>query len=374
MKNRIVQLFLLFILSACSNNKGSIETIVPLNCDVYKVDINIDETYYDSMTNHISDTSFVILKEKGNVMFSYANKIMEHNKKYYVLDKNSLRTIVSFEKDGSPITRYGRIGQGPGEYVSPWDMEIDETGVYVLDTNSKKVIHYNEYGDFLGEQKITFFADAIKRLKNGNFIFNTTPDGTKMPSLIYTDSLMNPICESMTYQKGYVGGYTTNGIFRSNNCGLNFYRSPSDSLAILDENGKVQTFIVFDFLDKSVPQIAKTDYIAFSQKNHSTDYLHFANNPICVSDSVWIGVIEDGYNQYTVVFNPFINKCGCKKFTKMSSVYDMIEPVFSDNKGTVVSLISQELVGLCKDYESLPDTIINALNVGNRVLLINRFY
>lgn len=144
--------------------------------------------------------------------------------------------------------------------------------------------------------------------------------------------------------------------------------------AILDENGKVQTFIVFDFLDKSVPQIAKIDYIAFNQNNHSIDYLHFVNNPISVTDSLWIGLIEDGHNQYTIIFNPFNNKCGAKKFTKTSSIYDIIEPIFSDNKGTIVSVISQELKNKCKDYELLPDTIINALNDGNRVLLINKFH
>lgn len=46
----------------------------------------------------------------------------------------------------------------------------------------------------------------------------------------------------------------------------------------------------------------------------------------------------------------------------------------SDNKGTIVSVISQELKNKCKDYELLPDTIINALNDGNRVLLINKFH
>lgn len=71
-------------------------------------------------------------------MFSYANKIIEHNNKYFILDKNSLRSIVSFKKDGNPITKYGRIGQGPGEYVSPWDFDIDTTGLYILDTKSKK--------------------------------------------------------------------------------------------------------------------------------------------------------------------------------------------------------------------------------------------
>lgn len=375
MKNKIIQMFLLGLLSACSgNNKNSIGTIIPLNCDVHKVEISLDETYYDSIISHISDTSFVILNERNDIMFSCADKIIEYNNKYYILDQSSLRTVVSFKKDGTPDTKYGRVGQGPGEYVFPWDMDVDETGVYVLDTNSKKVIHYNESGNLIGEWKIPFWADAIKRLKNGNFIFNTTPDGTQVPSLIYTDSLMNPIQNSMPYRENYVGGYTTGGILRNSDLGLCFYRSPSDSLAVLDENGQVQTFIVFDFLNKSVPQIAKTDYMAFRQNDRSTDYLYFVNNPIHVADSVWIGLIEDGDNQYTIAFDPFNNKCGAKKFTKASSIYDIIEPMFSDNKGTIVSLISGELAGMCRDYELLPDTIIDALNDGNRVLLINKFH
>lgn len=373
MKNKIIQISLLGLLSACSGNKDT-EAIIPLNCDIYKIEIPLDEVYYDSITSHISDTSFVILNEKNNIMFSCADKIIEYNSKYYILDQSALRTVVSFKKDGTSDTKYGRVGQGPGEYIFPWDMNIDETGVYVLDTNSKKIIHYTESGDFLNERKIPFFADAFKRLKNGNFIFNTTPSGTQIPSLIYTDSLMNPIAHSIPYQEGYVGGCTTNEIFRNNNSGLCFYRSPSDSLAILDEDGKVHTFIVFDFLDKAIPSKAKTDYLAFRRSNHSADYLRLVNNPIIVSDSIWIGLIEDGNNQYTIIFNPFNNKCGCKKFTNSSSVYDIIEPMFSDGKGSIVSLISHELENICKDYESLPDTIKNALNDGNRVLLINKFH
>ena len=59
MKNRIIQIFLLGLLSACSGNKDSVET-VPLNCD-------------------------------------------EYNNKYYILDQSALRTVVSFKKDGTPI-------------------------------------------------------------------------------------------------------------------------------------------------------------------------------------------------------------------------------------------------------------------------------
>lgn len=371
MKNIIALFVLLLSFSNCSNKKNNFEATISSNYNIYKVEVSTNKNYYDSNINLISDTAFVILQEKENIMFSYADKILEHNNKYFILDK-TLRSIVSFKKGGNPITKYGQIGQGPGEYVSPWDFDIDTTGLYVLDTKSKKVIHYSEEGSFLKERKIPFFADAIKRLENGNFMFNTTPDGTPKPSLIYTDSEMNIISKSLNYRNNYIGGYTTNNIIRSSKTRLNFYRSPSDSLTILDKDGKIKAFIIFDFLNKSVPQIAKTDYIKFSQKEQSTDYLHFANNPICISDSIWIGLLEDGNNQYTAVFNPFTNNFGYKKFTRESSVYDIIEPMFSDNNGAIISLISPELNNMCKDYNLLPDSITNALNKGNRVLLINR--
>lgn len=371
MKNIIALFVLLLSFSNCSNKKNNFEATISSNYNIYKVEVSTNKNYYDSNINLISDTAFVILQEKENIMFSYADKILEHNNKYFILDK-TLRSIVSFKKGGNPITKYGQIGQGPGEYVSPWDFDIDTTGLYVLDTKSKKVIHYSEEGSFLKERKIPFFADAIKRLENGNFMFNTTPDGTPKPSLIYTDSEMNIISKSLNYRNNYIGGYTTNNIIRSSKTRLNFYRSPSDSLTILDKDGKIKAFIIFNFLNKSVPQIAKTDYIKFSQKEQSTDYLHFANNPICISDSIWIGLLEDGDNQYTAVFNPFTNNFGYKKFTRESSVYDIIEPMFSDNNGSIISLISPELNNMCKDYNLLPDSITNALNKGNRVLLINR--
>ena len=197
MKYLIASFTLLLFFSNCSNKKNNFETTISSNYNIYKVEVSTNKNYYDSIINLISDTAFVILKEKENIMFSYANKIIEHNNKYFILDKSSLRSIVSFKKDGNPITKYGRIGQGPGEYVSPWDFDIDTTGLYILDTNSKKVIHYSEEGSFLEERKIPFFADAIKRLKNGNFVFNTTPDGTQQPSLIYTDSEMNIVGKSL---------------------------------------------------------------------------------------------------------------------------------------------------------------------------------
>lgn len=373
MKKKIILSFLVGMLSACSYYEKKAESIVSPNCEISTVKISIDEAYYDSVASRISDTTFMILDEDDNTMFSCIDKIMAYRDKFYVLDKNESRTVVSFEKDGSPGHRYGRVGQGPGEYVFPWDMDVDETGVYVLDTNSKKVIHYSEEGTFLGERSLPFFADALKRLKNGNFIFNITPDGKQLPALVVTDSLMNPVGRSNSYPEGYVGGCSTGYIFRNNGSEVAFYRSPSDTLIMLDENGKTDAFVVFDFLGKAIPEEAKTNYLAFRGSGVTKDYLRLVNNPIAVSDSIWVGLVEDGEDQYTILFNPLKNQCGGRKFTDASSVYDMIEPIFSDGKGTLFNLISWELKDRCQDYELLPDTVKNALDNGNRVLLIHKF-
>lgn len=373
MKKKIILSFLVGMLSACSYYEKKVESIVSPNCKISTVKISIDEAYYDSVASRISDTTFLILGEDDNTMFSYVDKIVAYNDKYYLLDQSALRTVVSFEKDGSPGHRYGRVGQGPGEYVFPWDMDVDETGVYVLDTNSKKVIHYSEEGTFLGERSLPFFADALKRLKNGNFIFNITPDGKQLPALVVTDSLMNPVGRSNSYPEGYVGGCSTGYIFRNNGSEVAFYRSPSDTLIMLDESGKTDAFVVFDFLGKAIPEEAKTNYLAFRGSGVTKDYLRLVNNPIAVSDSIWVGLVEDGEDQYTILFNPLKNQCGGRKFTDASSVYDMIEPIFSDGKGTLFNLISWELKDRCRDYESLPDTVKNALDNGNRVLLIHKF-
>ena len=373
MKKKIILSFLVGMLSACSYYEKKVESIVSPNCEISTVKISIDEAYYDSVASRISDTTFLILDEDDKTMFSCIDKIMAYRDKFYVLDKNESRTVVSFEKDGSPGHRYGRVGQGPGEYVFPWDMDVDETGVYVLDTNSKKVIHYSEEGMFLGERSLPFFADALKRLKNGNFIFNITPDGKQLPALVVTDSLMNPVGRSNSYPEGYVGGCSTGYIFRKNGSEVAFYRSPSDTLIMLDESGKTDAFVVFDFLGKAIPEEAKTNYLAFRGSGVTKDYLRLVNNPIAVSDSIWVGLVEDGEDQYTILFNPLKNQCGGRKFTDASSVYDMIEPIFSDGKGTLFNLISWELKDRCQDYESLPDTVKNALDNGNRVLLIHKF-
>lgn len=64
MKTILILLALFLTLSNCSNKKNNFETTILSDYNIYKVEVSTNKNYYDSIINLISDTAFVILKEK----------------------------------------------------------------------------------------------------------------------------------------------------------------------------------------------------------------------------------------------------------------------------------------------------------------------
>ncbi|MDE6770057.1 MAG: 6-bladed beta-propeller [Muribaculaceae bacterium] len=322
------------------------------------LEIKLNPKYYDQICKDDSKIDYVILNEGEDNMFVDLDKLLIAEGNYYILDRYSSRSVLSFSSKGEPLHKFGNIGNGPGEYMFPQDMDVDSTGVYVLDTNTRKVIRYSHDGTYSAEHKIPFNADAFKRLSNGNFLFNLSPDGVNTSALAITDSLMQPIKYFSAYAKEYLGGCATNNVLRSVPDGILYYRSPADTILHLSNNGEILGNYVLDFKDKAIPEIAKTDFVTFcsSGVGDRKDYLRLVDSPIPAGDNIWIGQLEDNGSQYSMIFNTNTNDCGTSKFSKESSVFDFIEPLTATADGAVVSLMVEELAEMCSDYAALPDS------------------
>lgn len=85
-------------------------------------------------------------------MFADLDKIIEDNGLFYVLDSFGARTLVSFDSKGNAHAKYGKIGKGPGEFVRPWDFDIYNSQVYILDSNAKKILIFESDGGFKDEK------------------------------------------------------------------------------------------------------------------------------------------------------------------------------------------------------------------------------
>ncbi len=61
---------------------------------------------------------------------------------YYMMDRGNSRVAV-FGPDGEYLRSFGREGDGPGEFRSPMLQSVDERGVMIYDSRSRRVVHFD---------------------------------------------------------------------------------------------------------------------------------------------------------------------------------------------------------------------------------------
>lgn len=81
----------------------------------------------------------------------------------YVLDPH-LKQIIKYDQTGRYIKKIGRIGQGPGEYISPWGLFIDGKDNLYVNDNNRALIQYSSDGLF--KKRVKFNSP----LADNNFI------------------------------------------------------------------------------------------------------------------------------------------------------------------------------------------------------------
>lgn len=357
------------MLLGCSTNDTKENMGLNMTPEVVKIDISSD--YFKKRNNWDKDgISYVILQENANGMISDIDKVMEYDNRFYILDQFGARSVVSFSECGEPLAKFGRIGNGEGEYLMPHDMWVDDEGVYVLDASHRKLLQFDHAGGLISQKQLPFTADALARLANGNFLFSLLPDGSDSFQLCITDGEIGSIKNFLPYDEGFKGGYHTNKIFQSLGDKIKYYRSPLDYIVLIDSVGNIRKIQQIDFGERSLPAPAKLDYLAFKTDNDTEDYLWMADSPIEVDDTTWIALVENGYKQYTIIANPKTGESGGMTYGDASSVYTPIIPLGVDNHQNIISLLISDFERDCDDYETLPDSIRMALNEGMQVLAI----
>jgi len=85
--------------------------------------------------------------------------------------------IILCERNGKFIRKIGRIGSGPGEFLRAWRTLMDPTESYIIiaDFQSKKLIKYSVYGEFINERTMdeltgSFIFDDIRFINENEFV------------------------------------------------------------------------------------------------------------------------------------------------------------------------------------------------------------
>ena len=180
MKHTIIRLLVLFCLGilvvSCREQKKSAST----GSDVKEV------TFKEAPKDFLIASSFknihmIQLETKEECLISDIKRVVDVEGKVYVLTRNN--EIFCFDRaTGKYIRTIGRLGEGPGEYVSAMDICYDEKEkcICVVDYYKSAIHNYSLDGRFLGDRQLE--KDTAEGV-NLTVYADCAPDGNMLLSL-----------------------------------------------------------------------------------------------------------------------------------------------------------------------------------------------
>ena len=102
---------------------------------------------------------------------------------YYVMDRGNGRIAV-FGPDGEFVRSFGREGDGPGEFRSPMLQSVDEQGVILYDSRSRRVIHFSLGGELLGTySNLKVSGSTVRMTLDGDCLVLMSIQSERRPDL-----------------------------------------------------------------------------------------------------------------------------------------------------------------------------------------------
>lgn len=144
-------------------------------------DVIVEEIHYQLFSEaplDLSDPFFqgkldtISLDPEGPEDFSVSNadKVVVFGNRIYILDE-MFRRIAVYDLTGHVLSRIGRIGRGPEEYLRISDFCVSKDGsVWLVDGSTDKLFHYSSDGVFLSKNSLKTEIGALQKLPGEGFL------------------------------------------------------------------------------------------------------------------------------------------------------------------------------------------------------------
>jgi hypothetical protein len=169
---RLVQVgiiaFIFITYFACQKEKAGWQGTVEEENGI-KVVRNPAEPYYGELTVELEENLAVGSLEDENYSFYRIGGIaVDSQGNLFVVDSGNQR-IQKFDKDGNYLQTIGRKGQGPGEFMSPYDIVLDEKG-YIYVSEGMKMHVFDPKGNSIKDIVLSNFIMGYSIDSEGNII------------------------------------------------------------------------------------------------------------------------------------------------------------------------------------------------------------
>lgn len=112
----------------------------------------------------IKDIEYIKLETKSEALIGEICKVKFFHDKIYILDNSVSKNLYIFSLDGKFVNKIRNFGEGPNEILSPYDFDISNNELVILDGRQSKFVYYDLTG-IPKRQKRIFY-----RLQNFRFV------------------------------------------------------------------------------------------------------------------------------------------------------------------------------------------------------------
>ena len=154
--------FFIILLVSCTNQKQ-------IECPTMTFDISQKTT----LNPEDIECKFIALETTDKCLIRTIIDIHFYDNKIFVVDGLKNGKVFIFDDQGKFITQIGSFGNGPGEYIQPYRMHIDEKNnqITIADTRLNKLIHYRlDNYKYISDQKAFNFSNCAW-LSDGNILW-----------------------------------------------------------------------------------------------------------------------------------------------------------------------------------------------------------
>jgi hypothetical protein len=169
MRQTILILITVTLLFSCACSTGKKESS---NNSIDYNALKVIKKEYSGLKELGKITKVIKLETSKNSLLGRIGRVLvdKENDDLVVGDFRNTIQVLRFNKEGEFICKYGRKGEGPGEYVKVYDFTLTDNGDVILLTRLK-LIKFSKDGTFLQESRTKVFAEYIEFVNDLIYVF-----------------------------------------------------------------------------------------------------------------------------------------------------------------------------------------------------------
>ncbi len=306
MMRKTMLLLIMGIISACGGKTESTSLQV-LDFSIENVS---DAINVSALTD---DVSLIPLETVDSLILGQLVRVIQKDGFIYVADRQAL---YQFDDAGKCRKKISKQGEGPDEYLSIIDFQIDKEGnPWILSGNNRKLFRYDWNG--LLRQQIPLPCGALKiHLEDDNFMY-LYAGNEKDAGNSYQLKLLN--LATGQFEKDYLPiddkksvylHVFSNNNFSTTDSGPYFFQMFNDTVYQLSSHGELLPAYYLNLDNKNIPasffQQEYQDIMDFFGHLHANKYAYGTSLFMKNENTTWIAYFYDKKSYWGV-----LNKSGC---------------------------------------------------------------